>query len=99
MLFFARRTMIEKFSKAIQNLSVSFYMYQGDAQGIGGTLAKAEWHRPGLRFDRIDTSNIADDGYLHLPSTLSACGPLLSKQHENSHATLLTHFMMVTTDV
>jgi hypothetical protein len=99
MLFFARRAMIQEFCKAIQTLRVNFSMYQGDAQEIRRTLGKAEWHKPGFRFDRIDTSNIADDGYLHLPITLSACGSLLKKQHENPHATLLTHFMMVTTDV
>lgn len=99
MLFFERKSMVEGFCKAIQTFKATFSMYQIDAMDIGSTLAKANWHRPGLRFDRIDTSNIADDGYLHLPATLSACGPLLKKQNENPHATLLTYFMMVRQDV
>ena len=45
------------------------------------------------RFDRIEVSNIADEGYLGLEPTLSILRPLLKSQGENIHAALITLFM------
>ncbi|KAF4619070.1 hypothetical protein G7Y89_g14776 [Cudoniella acicularis] len=59
---------------------------------------KGEWqHRPNLHFDRIETSNIADDGQLGIaPYTRS---PLLKTKEENPRATPLTHFIHLDQDI
>ena len=42
-------------------------------------------------FDRIDTSNIADDNYVGMEKVLKDWGPLLNKNNPNS--TLITTLM------
>ncbi|GAB7330094.1 hypothetical protein MBLNU13_g01778t1 [Cladosporium sp. NU13] len=44
-------------------------------------------------FDRIETSNIADEAYLNTPRCLALLGIMLKKPDLNPHATLLTLYM------
>lgn len=44
-------------------------------------------------FDRIEVSNIADEGYLGLSTTLRTFAPLLKDRTLNPHATLITLFL------
>jgi hypothetical protein len=50
-------------------------------------------HDKEFRFDRIDVSNITDEGYLGIFETLRIFLPLLKTSRENPNATLLTNFV------
>jgi hypothetical protein len=51
------------------------------------------WHDEEFHFDRIDVSNIADNGYLGIFETLRVFLPLLKTLRENPNAILLTSFV------
>jgi hypothetical protein len=69
-------------------------MYQLDAAVVKDTVSGARFIHKDGRFDRIDASNIAGEDYLGISRTLEVCSPLLKHQIENSHAALLTGFIV-----
>ncbi|CAG8470350.1 20392_t:CDS:2 [Cetraspora pellucida] len=82
--FFYLREQLENFTDRLQKLSINFDLYDGDALELGKKLK-------GRLFDRIYVTNLSDELYVGIKSTLTKFRPLLNDN--NPHATLITLFM------
>lgn len=87
-MFFHIRDLLIKFHRRISNLDITFTLSAKTAQEA--LVSKSL--KPGMSFDRIDTSNIADEQWCGIRDTLKLGRQLNS---ENPNATLLTYFMRV----
>ncbi|KAI1075982.1 hypothetical protein F5B20DRAFT_344306 [Whalleya microplaca] len=85
-LFFYLEDVIMTFHRRIRTLKVHFHLMQYEATQLPGLLSKEGW-----RFDRIETSNIADTPYLGTRTTVGSMSPLLNPT--NGYSTLLTYYM------
>ena len=72
--------------KLIKSGKLKFIMYKMNAIDLMPKLQKE-----GIKFDRIDVSNISDENYVGLKKCLALSAPLLKKQ--NLHAKLITTLM------
>lgn len=91
-LFFYVKEQYAEFSRRIRDFKVEITVTAMDASVLASMIRTNQFDSfpPGC-FDRIETSNIADQTYVGIATVLSDWGPLLNKL--NKHATLLTHFM------
>ncbi|KAL1982084.1 hypothetical protein VTN96DRAFT_1797 [Rasamsonia emersonii] len=90
-LFLFLRDLFSKYCARLATISVSFQLFHLDATTLPASL-KSDGISP-TSFDRIEVSNIADNAYLGPRTMLSTFGPLLKKQTENPHATLIGLFL------
>ncbi|KAK7973521.1 trehalose-phosphatase [Apiospora saccharicola] len=80
--------------KRLPSTKLGVEMMQMDANDLFGHLSPRQ-----TRFDRIETSNIADLAYLNPVGAVSRLGPLLKPPSENPHATLITLFINAVHDI
>ncbi|KAF9773218.1 hypothetical protein IL306_009010 [Fusarium sp. DS 682] len=85
-LFNFLRSMLKRFIARVSNMEAAFQLLHVDAAHLPG-------HVQNRSFDRIEVSNISDDGYLGIRRTVALMAPLLRSPTENPHATLITLFM------
>ncbi|KAK8038412.1 hypothetical protein PG994_015179, partial [Apiospora phragmitis] len=78
--------------RLLGKLKISFELFNTDAQ----ELTK---YCKDVQFDRIETANIADGGYLGPARTVCLLGNLLRPPWCNPHATLITLFMNAISEV
>lgn len=91
-MFFHVRDLLIKFHRRISNLDITFTLSAKTAQ----EALASKYLKPGISFDRIDTSNIADKAWCGIDNTLKL-GQHLNP--ENPKATLFTYFMHVVNDL
>lgn len=96
-LFFHAKEQFTLFAQRLEALNITVTVSCLDAIEIASILRDnpsaygfSSLPRP-VKFDRVDTSNIADWNYVGIEAVLTAWGPLLNRK--NRHAVLLTHFM------
>ncbi|KJX98201.1 hypothetical protein TI39_contig428g00014 [Zymoseptoria brevis] len=80
------RSTLSQFRRRLMTHTFAFSFTNIDAKELPAALKHQH-------FDRIETSNIADVGYLGIARVLDKLGPLLRPHAENPHATLLAFFM------
>ncbi|OJJ76995.1 hypothetical protein ASPBRDRAFT_49989 [Aspergillus brasiliensis CBS 101740] len=85
-LFFHIRGILQSFLCRLSDLDLSLTLLQLNAVELPN-------HLDANHFDRIEVSNISDQGYLGIHKTLRAMVPLLQKPVDNPHATLITLFL------
>lgn len=83
-LYFALSQTLQVFRERVRNSRIHFTSLCTDAAKIDEIL-------PGLSYDRIDTSNIADMNYLGIRDVLRKFGPWL--RSDRPHATLTTRLL------
>ncbi|KAI9679628.1 MAG: hypothetical protein M1829_001590 [Trizodia sp. TS-e1964] len=82
-LFYHVRAVLRAFLLRLSGLQVSFRLLQSDASEL-------YQHVESDSFNRIEVSNISDEGYLGMHRTLYWMVPLLQAPRANPHATLIT---------
>ncbi|KAF4990604.1 hypothetical protein FGRMN_8363 [Fusarium graminum] len=85
-LYYYVRAMLKVFLDRVSTADVSFVFLQVDACELPGQVQDH-------LFDRIEVSNISDQGYLGIHQTVGIMSPLLRAPSVNPHATLVTLFM------
>ncbi|KAM0347333.1 hypothetical protein ACHAPU_004852 [Fusarium lateritium] len=85
-LYYYVRDVLKRFMGRICTTDVSFELLQLDASKLPGQVQDNS-------FDRIEVSNISDQGYLGIHQTVHIMSPLLRAPSVNPHATLVTLFM------
>ncbi|KAK5687370.1 hypothetical protein LTS10_001508 [Elasticomyces elasticus] len=85
------KDVLGKFWDTLRSRTIDFKLINVDALTIGQYF-------PQNKFARIETSNIADDGYLGATQTLLYVTSLLKSPAENPHATVLLLFMNAVED-
>ncbi|KAK4963528.1 hypothetical protein LTR10_001157 [Elasticomyces elasticus] len=90
-LFTYVKDVLGKFWDTLRSRTIDFKLINVDALTIGQYF-------PQNKFARIETSNIADDGYLGATQTLLHVTSLLKSPAENPHATVLLLFMNAVED-
>ncbi|KAJ7483321.1 hypothetical protein FB451DRAFT_1169926 [Mycena latifolia] len=89
-LFFYLKEQFEKFTRRVKDFDVDITLSQANALELSQSIpAGSVPNFRNARFDRIETSNLAD--YFGPRQVISDWAPLLSR--ENSHAVLLMNFM------
>ena len=91
LLYFYVRILLEEFCLRLQSphCKTRFTLYCVDAADLPKTVTT----QPSFSgFDKIEVSNIVDEGYLGLFGTLTLFPPLLKKPDVNPHAALITLF-------
>ena len=92
LLYFHIRTVVKDFCSRIQHSpsKIHFILYSLDAATLPSTFSVQVQT---MGFDRIEVSNIADEGFLGLLRTLQTFGPLLKRPNHNPNASLITLFL------
>ena len=85
-LYFYIRDQLEQFNRKAANTKIVFQLCAVDAEVLPSLLAD------NLKFDRIETSNLADDHHKGLDAVLKIFSPLLKSSSQNPYATLVTGF-------
>ncbi|GCB19351.1 SET domain and MYND-type zinc finger protein 6 [Aspergillus awamori] len=85
-LFYHVRGVLQSFLCRVSDLDLSLTLHHLDALELPNYL-------PVNHFDRVDVSNVSDQGYLGIHRTLNATVPLLQTPVDNPHATLITFFL------
>ncbi|KAL7652452.1 hypothetical protein ACMYSQ_009737 [Aspergillus niger] len=85
-LFYHVRGVLQSFLCRVSDLELSLTLHHLDALELPNYL-------PVNHFDRVDVSNVSDQGYLGIHRTLNATVPLLQTPVDNPHATLITFFL------
>jgi hypothetical protein len=92
-IFFYVRKVLMQFCKRLQTGKVSFQALNVDAKTLDVSSTNER-----IRFDRIETSNIADQNYIGYTAAIKTFVPLLKDKLENPHATLLLFFTTAVND-
>ncbi|KAK9443069.1 MYND finger family protein [Metarhizium brunneum] len=85
-LYYSLLDLIRSVHGRLGHVNISFHLCSLDAAAL-------PQHLDVMRFDRIETSNIADTPYLGPERCVSLLGTLLKEPQTNPHATLITLFM------
>ncbi|KAF2867048.1 hypothetical protein BDV95DRAFT_622662 [Massariosphaeria phaeospora] len=85
-IFFYVRGLLLKFCGQLLSSNVSFRIFNMDARDLGGFV-------DGMKFDRVEISNICDTSFLGPHVCLQVFSPLLKPKSQNPNATLLMLFL------
>ncbi|KAH8593889.1 hypothetical protein B0O99DRAFT_546517 [Bisporella sp. PMI_857] len=91
-LFIYLHSVVESFLDRLENVQISFDLYNVDVKELPRYLE-------GNKYTRLEVANICDAGYDGIRNTLSLLSPLLQSPLQNPHATLITLFINAVKEV